>query len=65
MEALNKLAGRPFGLSLAALKKHGKSHPALCALIERAPAILEQRRAIVRQTQIANLYPKPKSLKRN
>ena len=58
-DTLNKFAGCPLGLSPAALRKHGKSHPAfahLCAFIERAPQIMEQRRAIVRRMQIDNLF---------
>lgn len=67
MDLLNRLSGRPFGLSPHALRTHGNLHPAFVHLsnfIERAPATMEARRAIVRQMQIANLYPKPKSLKR-
>lgn len=64
---LNKFSRRPFGLSPRAVKSHGKLHPAyleLCNFIERTPELTKKRKTIVRQTQIANLFPKPKSLKK-
>lgn len=66
MDLLNRLSGRPFGLSARALKVWGNKNPELteaASMFERAGDILNHRRAIVRQMQLDTIT-KPKSLKR-
>lgn len=64
MNAILRLAGRPFGLNAKALKVWGgNKNPELtkiASLFEKSGNILNRRRAIVRQMQISNLTKQPK-----
>lgn len=64
MKAFAKLAGRPFGLTPLAWSTIGSKNPEMKKLtnwIKKSPEILNQRRAIVRRMQIANLLKGKKS----